>query len=333
MEIYFSTNGVKAAVDYVRKNYPGVTVGLSGAGEETAEQFCRAGNPAHCGEEAFSESTRLFLGFGSARAYSEARLAAADECDYILSVDSDIAAAFSEYSIIGFRKMKYKYPKAVFFSTDSSDDVLGAEAYAYLTRLYAGLVDAGLASMYSPRSVAARSLIGRAKELLLDPGDVEKMIRSGWELAVKAGDTGDFFDFADRFCPDGREGLHHRFLCYYIALMLGIRFTKFPFRSILLGKDEVRARIVMEKHAALGAVGERCRPDPEPMKALAEKYLPDAGELNAVGEGFFPAAGKKAVSPETILGALGAAASLSEGRGFQSLLAGSGFTDAVLDAL
>lgn len=130
MEMYFSRNAALSAAQYVCKNYPGVKVGLIGAGETEERLLNRAGNPTSCGEEAFSEDTRLYMGCGTGRAYYEARAAAGD-CDHILSVTSDIGAALSEYSIIGFRKMKYKYPKAVFFTIDENDESLGAEAYAW----------------------------------------------------------------------------------------------------------------------------------------------------------------------------------------------------------
>lgn len=331
MEMYFSRNAALSAAQYVCKNYPGVKVGLIGAGETEERLLNRTGNPTSCGEEAFSEDARLYMGCGTGRAYYEARAAAGD-CDHILSVTSDIGAALSEYSIIGFRKMKYKYPKAVFFTIDENDESLGAEAYAFLTKVYAELLDVGLKSMYYAESVRARELIPRAKELLMDPGDVEKMIRSGFELRREAGVAGGFFDFADRLCPEGAEGLHHRFLCYYISLMLGIRFTKFPFRSILLGKDEVRARIIMES-AGVPRPKESRAAYTEPATTQALKYLPSADELTAIAEGFFPAAGKKALSPLLILNNLSVAASLTEERGFQSVLADSGFTDAVADAL
>lgn len=331
MEMYFSRNAALSAAQFVCKNYPGVKVGLIGAGEDEERLLNRAGNPTACGEDAFSEDTRLFFGCGTGRAYYEAR-AAAGENDHILSVTSDIGAALSEYSIIGFRKMKYKYPKAVFFTINENDESLGAEAYSFLTKLYAELLDAGLKSMYFAESVRARELIPKAKELLFAPGDVEKMIRSGFALRNDAGVAGGFFDMTDRLCPEGGEGLHHRFLCYYIALMLGIRFTKFPFRSILLGKDEVRARMIMES-AGVPRPKQSRAAYAEPLKTLALKFLPSAEELSAIAEGFFPAAGKKAVSPLAILNNLSVAASLSEERGFQSVLADSGFTDAVADAL
>lgn len=330
MELYFSDNAEKDMAEYVRKNYPGVTAGLSGGDGGTESVLTRAGVSFARGEELFSDEVKLYIGMDSARSYYEARVAAA-ESEHILCVKTDIGAALSDIAFLGYRTIKCKYPKAVFFT--SNGDELGAEAYSFLMRLYVSLIDAGLSSRYASDAVLCRRLIPEAKRALAEPGSAEDMIRAGRDIVLKAHGAESSFAAADALCPEGRAGSAMRFLCYYIALFIGIRFTKFHFRSILLGKDAARARAIAESRGVAPGGKRRVYSGGGPLAAFAAGFMPGAEELYALGEGYIPPEGAERATPAKALETLLAADEISAGGGFFASIHSTGFTDALLGVL
>lgn len=336
MELYFSSGAVKDAAEYVARKYPRGKVGVCDKEGTMTSALNAVGNPTVKADEARSdESVRMFVCAGDERELQAARLIA-KEAPLVAVSDFAYGNIFEDYVISGNRNFKYGNLDAVFFDTSGDCSYLYSTAFAGAFGAYAEALCLACSARRGARETTARELLPVARDNLFAEISAEDLIVRTAEIKgrLNEGDTG-YFGFAHSLYPlgEGEKGVFPYFFLNYIAVFLTIRFTNFRFCSILLGKDGVRARILAEKAGfPLSADVESAAINLEPYRTLTARYAPDERDLKAVLDRFLVETGGGKAHLGMLLNDLTLASGLArEDKSFISLLAGSGFIDALTD--
>ncbi len=309
MDIYISERAAAEAAKFIADNFPGRPV-LLFAPEGSENEFLRQGlKILPPGSDA--EDKAVAAGVGSAENYRSARLSNA--WDYILTGGADFSEMVSNFSIIGYRKIKTRYPKAIFIES-GDENLLLEESALFSARSYLSILDYGLRNGF----------VGEEER---------RRVQTAWEL-VKEGGAKERIDFFAKTLSEGYVRSEFEALAaslsgksglpfVAVALFTAIRFTNFDFSSILLGRDEAAARSLTGE----GTFGSPAAKKRTPNLFLARKYLPSASEISEWCSGAFVSADADA---ETELSVYAAAAALSRGNGFFASLWDVGFVDGML---
>ncbi len=336
MELYFSSEAVKDAAEYVARKYPRGKVGVIDRDGALTSALNAAGNPAADVSKADAdECVRLFVCAGDEISLSKARLVA-KEAPLVAVSDFAYGSIFEDHIISGNRYLKYGNLDAVFFDTSGDCSYLYSTAFAGAFGAYTEALCLACSARRGARETTARELLPKARENLFAEISAEDLILRTAEIKARLdeGDTG-YFGFAHSLYPlgEGERGVFPYFFLNYIAVFLTIRFTNFRFCSILLGKDGVRARILAEKAGLTLPQEEEDLPvNLEPYRTLTARYAPRESELKEILDRFLVETGGGQAHLGMLLNDLTLASELArEDKSFLSLLAGSGFVDALTD--
>ena len=336
MELYFSSDAIHELAEYVARKYPRGKVGVTDKEGKLTAALNAVGNPTVVAEEASSdESVRLYVCAGGEREFFKARRAS-KEYPLVSSVDFAYGGVFEDSVISDNRNIKYGYPDAIFFDTSGDCSYLYASAFAGAFGVYAEALCLACSARRGARETTARELLPTARENLFAEISAEQLILRTAELKARLNeDDSGFFRLAHALYPqgDGERGIFAYFFLNYLAVFLTIRFTNFPFCSILLGKDAVRARILADKAGLPPLKSEgSALVNLDPYRTLTARYAPAESELKAVLDRFLVESGGGSAHLGMLLNDLVLAAELAENeRGFLALLASSGFVDALTD--
>lgn len=336
MEIYFSRHAVRDAAEYVARKYPRGKVGIADGCGGLGEALAAVGNTVVDVEKsAPDESVRMFVCFGKEREFRLIRTIA-KELPVVAAIDFAYGCAFEDTIISGNLNIKCGYPEAIFYDVSGDCGYLYASAFAGAFGSYAEALNRSCSARRGPNETTARELLKDARDNLFLEISAEDLILRTADIKARLneGDRG-FLRTAAGLYPEEKDtrplGAYF-FLCY-IIVFLTIRFTNFGFCSILLGKDEVRARILAEKTGLKRKGGSASGvPNLDSYRTLTARYAPSESDLKAVLDRFLVESGGARASLDMLLNDLVLAADMTEGdSGFAALLARSGFIDALTD--
>ncbi len=302
MDIFFSDDAARDAAEYVVNNFPGRGVVLYAA-EEYRNEFLRAGIRLISSEVDGAEKA-VAVGIGSKENYRFAR--AENAFAYVLAGGVGFSEMISDFLIIGYRKIKSGYPKAVFIDTYKSEEFI-REAALFAAESYLSLLDVCFQNGYVG---GGKKTIDKAWELVRE-GSAEERVEF-FSKAVSAVGRSEFSAIVDV-----SGGSHQSFTA--LALFTAIRFTNFSFSSILLSRDAATAVSVTGD----GPFGIRPAGHRTPNLYMARKYLPPADEADDWCSAVFD----RDPDPEEMLSVYAAAAYYSRENGFFAALWDVGFVD------